>query len=127
MVVFTFIYFPVSCIYTHWSWSLLILLVYWVVSGVVVFFAVKATLTDPTDRNSKLMKKAKEEGIEVEEDENLEYYCDVCDCYVGDRSKHCSECNRCVELFDHHCKWMNNCVGAKNYREFLALIVVVLI
>lgn len=68
-----------------------------------------------------------EEGKEALEDESLEYYCDVCDAYVGDRSKHCGDCNRCVELFDHHCKWMNNCVGAKNYWDFLFLIGCVLL
>lgn len=68
------------------------------------------------------VRKMRAQGKEALEDEELEYYCDVCDAYVGDRSKHCGDCNRCVELFDHHCKWMNNCVGAKNYWDFLFLI-----
>lgn len=43
---------------------------------------------------------------------------------MHDRTKHCGDCNRCCELFDHHCVWLNNCVGAKNYREFIILIIV---
>lgn len=81
----------------------------------IVFFCVKATWTDSTDSNVLFERRMKALGKVTEEPDDLEYYCDVCQAYVGDRSKHCGDCNRCVELFDHHCKWMNNCVGAKNY------------
>ena len=106
----------------HWSWASFFGLVYGVLSIGVVIFCLKATLTDSTDRSVKATRWARAQGKELLDDEDLEYYCDVCQAYVGDRSKHCGDCNRCVELFDHHCKWMNNCVGAKNYREFLILI-----
>ena len=37
-------------------------------------------------------------------------------------TKHCGECNRCVKQFDHHCLFLNNCIGANNYKYFIALI-----
>jgi hypothetical protein len=36
---------------------------------------------------------AKKKGKELEVNEELEYYCDVCESYVGERSKHCGDCN----------------------------------
>lgn len=41
---------------------------------------------------------------------------------VGQSSKHCKACDRCVEGFDHHCKWLNNCVGKRTYKYFIALV-----
>lgn len=54
--------------------------------------------------------------------QNEFYFCDICKCDVGSKSKHCKACNRCTENFDHHCKWVNNCIGLINYDEFIKLI-----
>jgi len=76
-----------------------------------------ATISDPTDE----MVYTKGRGTE-----NATYraFCSICDCNVSLTAKHCGQCNRCVENFDHHCKWLNNCVGKSNYRLFALLIAV---
>ncbi|PNH12685.1 hypothetical protein TSOC_000383 [Tetrabaena socialis] len=51
-----------------------------------------------------------------------EFFCGLCQASVARSSKHCRACDRCVEGFDHHCKWLNNCIGARNYWHFFALI-----
>ena len=42
-------------------------------------------------------------------------------------SKHCRRCDKCVAAFDHHCIFLNNCIGSRNYRWFLALLVIAVV
>ncbi|VDL78716.1 unnamed protein product [Nippostrongylus brasiliensis] len=44
-----------------------------------------------------------------------------------EKTKHCRQCNFCVEVFDHHCIWLNNCIGKKNYRLFVVLLLSIVI
>lgn len=75
-----------------------------------------ATLSDPTD--FMVYEKS-----QVADSAPYRAFCSICDCNVSLTSKHCGQCNRCVDDFDHHCKWLNNCVGRKNYKLFAILIV----
>jgi hypothetical protein len=70
--------------------------------------------------SKQLIKK----GI-MPEKGSMTLYWEVWESYVHERTKHWGECNRCAELFDHHCKWLNNCIGAKNYKTFMILIIFV--
>jgi len=35
---------------------------------------------------------------------------------------HCTSCGKCIPGFDHHCFFLNQCVGKRNYNEWLLLI-----
>lgn len=37
-------------------------------------------------------------------------------------SRYCSKCNKHIYGMDHHCVWLNNCIGAKNYSSFYAML-----
>lgn len=113
--------------YIHTAWTVIIWLVYGALLGSVIIYCLRATLRDPTDRNVIYEREWRMQKIEVEENDELELFWDVWEALVHDRAKHWGDWNRWADLFDHHCKWLNNCVGGKNYVDFLVLISVLLV
>lgn len=49
-------------------------------------------------------------------------YCFICHLFKPDRCHHCTTCKRCVLCMDHHCPWINNCIGAKNKKIFILML-----
>ena len=89
--------------------KIIILSIFSIICLLVIVFFIFTSRIDPSDNG-------KEKLIE-------QSYCTLCTSIKSVRSKHCARCDRCTLEFDHHCKWVNNCIGVKNYRFFIALIV----
>jgi len=49
-------------------------------------------------------------------------HCKWCDKYKPDRTHHCRVCETCVLRMDHHCPWIMNCVGFRNHKYFMLLV-----
>ncbi|XP_026192821.1 uncharacterized protein LOC34620242 [Cyclospora cayetanensis] len=48
--------------------------------------------------------------------------CGKCNRLKGPRTRHCRACGICVVRQDHHCPWISQCVGVRNARYFLGLL-----
>ena len=38
-------------------------------------------------------------------------------------SYHCSDCDVCIDGYDHHCPWTGKCIGKGNKLPFMAFII----
>ena len=54
-------------------------------------------------------------------------FCIHCMTNKPERCHHCSQCNRCVLVMDHHCPWILNCIGFKNKKSFILILVYVIL
>lgn len=114
------IYFS-STLALYFSNALLVL--YLLFGLAMVVSTALATLNDPTDRVVYYyMWSRHDRNVTFAPEYDKVLFCEFCESYCGMSSKHCRNCNRCVDNFDHHCMWFNNCVGQRNYRLFLASI-----
>lgn len=54
-------------------------------------------------------------------------FCKWCKMYKPDRCHHCRVCNSCILRMDHHCPWIANCIGFRNHKFFLLLVLYALL
>lgn len=62
-----------------------------------------------------------EENVNLLAEKN---WCKICQVPRPPRSGHCRICESCVQRMDHHCVWINNCIGARNHKFFILLLVI---
>lgn len=86
--------------------------------GIVI--SVQHNNSHSTDTSSKgqyqnlLVQQQQEEGAE-----QGWRYCATCNVYQPPKAAHCTDCNLCIDGYDHHCPWMGTCIGKNNFKPFV--------
>lgn len=73
-------------------------------------------------KKGKPLRSDEEAPLALDPDD-LKRKCHGCMVYKPDRVHHCQVCGQCVLRMDHHCPWIANCVGFRNYKFFLLVLV----
>uniref|UniRef100_A0A7I4XTN7 Palmitoyltransferase n=1 Tax=Haemonchus contortus TaxID=6289 RepID=A0A7I4XTN7_HAECO len=104
-----------------------------IVAGYVIIYAQNMFLTfydiSPDELIARKKQGIKPVAFNPKEHEHVieKGFCNICQIHVEPKTKHCRRCNICVEVFDHHCIWLNNCIGKKNYRLFIILLICIVV
>eukprot|EP00302_Diacronema_sp_CCMP2436_P029914 CAMPEP_0179941038 /NCGR_PEP_ID=MMETSP0983-20121128/16703_1 /TAXON_ID=483367 /ORGANISM="non described non described, Strain CCMP 2436" /LENGTH=310 /DNA_ID=CAMNT_0021847913 /DNA_START=23 /DNA_END=955 /DNA_ORIENTATION=+ len=99
----------VPCVHWVWFTAASALLCVAVLSWLFV------ALYNPVDPYCRANAQTTDEGLK---------YCNHCACYTSKhaRTRHCYDCRKCVQGFDHHCVYLQTCIGKNNYPVFFTLI-----
>eukprot|EP01016_Furgasonia_blochmanni_P043969 TRINITY_DN6055_c0_g1_i1.p1 TRINITY_DN6055_c0_g1~~TRINITY_DN6055_c0_g1_i1.p1 ORF type:complete len:229 (+),score=41.69 TRINITY_DN6055_c0_g1_i1:189-875(+) len=49
-------------------------------------------------------------------------YCRICKILRPENAFHCTDCEACIEQWDHHCPWTGKCIGKGNIVPFYTFI-----
>lgn len=48
--------------------------------------------------------------------------CKKCNIRVKKSARHCSDCDVCIDDYDHHCPWTSKCIGGGNLKRFYLFV-----
>jgi hypothetical protein len=81
----------------------------------------RASSNQEAEEKEKAKKSSAPKSFEVKHTGERRF-CKWCDKYKPDRCHHCRVCKSCILRMDHHCPWIANCVGYRNHKFFLLLV-----
>ncbi|CAD8088791.1 unnamed protein product [Paramecium sonneborni] len=94
-----------------------------ILTMISLFSSFKTTLSCPIDQVIIKQIQTRLQGQSFDfGNHKLDSFCEICQLYVQEQTKHCKNCDICCQGFDHHCKWINNCIGNLNYKLFILMI-----
>ena len=109
---------------------IIILIIDIILFSLQIFQSLNIAFTDPGSFLPNYEEKkldCSEAKLMVATISNQDYFLKFCRTCLNARDLrvyHCPDCGLCIIRHDHHCPWLSTCIGLKNHKHFLFLVII---
>ena len=93
--------------------------VFFILFSMLLFFYFASSKSEPGEVATKCINSLL---ILAEQGEDMKNICPWCVNYMGEKTRHCFFCKKCIKYQEFHDNFINNCVGRNNFSLYMSFL-----